>query len=282
MNIKSVRIFASVFTLVFACPSVATAAHVELVLKRLTLSDGQILEAGSLIEILNWEELSTVQHRSFRLLSDANGRAPTDPKAVYRESAVTFEGGTSPIDLLRAVERPKEQAGCSPQALETAARIYRDHYYDRYPKLVPAGHTAVASVIRLDIRHQGHSSTLSNETRKPLHLNVRADPVNTERNLVLVRTSESPPRAFIHVGSRSYHINFTDAEPLAPGQEIRYLLEHPEGQDAKLAPLTARDANTPHESVGGVGVFGSRGIPVIASHDAQWSVTATPDPNKGR
>lgn len=268
-------------------PMLASAAHVELVLKRMTLSNGVILEPGSLIEILDWQELSSVQYRNFRVLSDAAGKAPSDPKEIYRESAVSFEGTTTPIDLLRVVARPKEQTGCSQQALETAARIYRDHYYRRYPKLIPAGHTQMASVIRLDNHHSGHSSMLSNEwPNKPLHLNVRADVVNTERNLVLVRTSETPPRVFVQVGqllepgNRSYHINFSDAEPLQTGQEVRYLLEHQEGKDPKLAPLTSRDANTPHESVGGVGVFGYRGIPVIATHDAQWSVTATPDPDK--
>jgi hypothetical protein len=272
---------ALLFFLFVAQAGVALASHVELVLKRVTLSDGVVLEPGALIEILNWEELSSAQYRNFRVLSDASGKAPKDPRAVYRESAVSFEGTTSPIDLLRMVAKPKEQSGCSPQALETGARLYRQLYIDRYPKLVPAGHTAVASVVRLDIQHAGHSATLSNQwPHKPIHLNIDADPVNTERNLVLVRTSDSPPRAFISIGSRSYHIDFTGAEPLSPGQEIRYLLEHPQGKDAKLAPLTSRDATTPNESVGGVGALGYRGLPVVASHDAQWSVSATPDPSK--
>ena len=123
----------------------AWAAHVELVLKRMTLSSGQVLEPGALIEIVDWQELSDAQYRRFRVLSDSTGQAPSDPKAVYRESAVSFEGTTTPIDLLRVVAKPKEQTGCSQQALETAARTYRANYFDRYPKLIPAGHTAMAS-----------------------------------------------------------------------------------------------------------------------------------------
>lgn len=251
----------------------ALAAQVVLVVKPFTLENGQKLEAGSLIEIVDWEEQPTRNSRRFRILSDSSGKAPENRAQVYRVEALNFEDLFAPINLHQAIAQPSAVQGCGEASLKTALRVYEDLYFRVYPKRIPLGHTQIASVIRMEISHSGHSNTLSNETGKPVHMNIRADQVNTERNLILVRTSETPKRVFINVGDRSYHIDFTGAEPLAKGEEIQYLLEHQEGKEAKIAPLTSRNANTASESVESIGFFDSsyRGF---GSHSAQWSVTA--------